>query len=287
MFGMHKKEIGTFISGVAGNAIFYFSGYVINIIPTWLSWLGFIVSTLIFFYGTYLIFFPTSRSQSKNGNDTKKRKILKKVISYIEYDNKGIYVIVENRERKIDVYCSKVAVYEINKLEESLTFFQMDLDKMMNSIRSLGAVLPPLPHERIEDIAIFIEHKSKEEMELLAVKSSKNQLVIKTRQNEQEVLTKGRYSIVIGIEVYPQEEEYSHSIIYKTIEVEYHGKAKLEVWESEISENKDDKRRKYAKVKSRDEKKMSSQRLLNFFKKSTRLLKPKVSPSKRKSKTSE
>lgn len=227
---MRKREYAAIIIGIAANAICLFLGYVLMAIPIWLAWVGVGISTMVFLYGFYLLFSPTSKTSKKESDKTEvKQKILKRVSAHIKYNDDRIYVLIENKECRIDINCTNITVYKVNSLDSNHTISYSDIEDAFNGFFAMGDKILA-PYARIKDVIIPVNHKDKKEMSLFAINSFENQLEFKTIALRNP-LNPGLYGLVFGFTVYPQREGYKDFDIYITARIDYHGGSDLELWE--------------------------------------------------------
>lgn len=166
-----------------------------------------------------------------------KPKTLNRVIAHVEYDDNKVYVLIENKECKIDVTCSNITVYKVNSLDRTHTISGLDMEDVFNGFLALGDKIL-VPYAKIEDVIISINHKDKIEVNLLAINSSENRLEFKTL-SPRNPLTPGLYSLVFGFTVYPQREGYEDFDIYITARINYRGGSDLELWELRNARTRD------------------------------------------------
>ncbi|MDO9545146.1 MAG: hypothetical protein Q7J07_00150 [Pelolinea sp.] len=158
-----------------------------------------------------------------------KPKTLNRVFAHVEYDDSKIYVLIENRESKIDITCSNITVYEVNPIGEGRTFLELNMHGMFNAWNAMAAsILSPLT--KVDDVIVPIKRKDKIEVNLFAINSTENRLEFKTLY-QREALVPGLYGLLFGFKVYPQKEGYEEFDIYITAKINYRGGSKLELWE--------------------------------------------------------
>jgi len=224
---MRKKENGAIIIGIAADAICLLLGYVLMAIPIWLAWIGIGISTIVLFYGFYLSFSPTSKKES----DTRevKQKILKRISAHVKHSDGRIYVLIKNKECRIDINCTNITVYKVNSLDRNHISSYSDIEDVFNSFFAIGDTVLT-PYAKNKDVIIPVNHRDKKEVDLLAMNSSENRLEFKTIA-PRNPLNPGLYGLVLGFTVYPQKESYKDFNIYITARIDYHGGSDLELWE--------------------------------------------------------
>lgn len=159
----------------------------------------------------------------------RKQKTLKRVFANIKHDNRRIYILIENKECRIDINCTNITVYKVNSLDSNHTIPYSDIEDAFNSFFALGDKILT-PYARIKDVIIPVNHKDKNELDLLTINSSENQLEFKTI-TQRNPLNPGLYRLVLGFTVYPQREGYKDFDIYISARIDYHGGSDLELWE--------------------------------------------------------
>jgi len=215
---------------------------ILNRVP-WYGWviIGIIVWIIgiAFNYHKFIKESENSQSANKDINEIKNKpncyikkkikKTLKKVSAHVKHNDDRIYVLIENKECRIDINCTNITVYKVNSLDSNHTISYSDIEDAFNSFFALGdKVLTP--YARIKDVIIPVNHKDKNELDLLTINSSENQLEFKTIA-PRNPLNPGLYRLVLGFTVYPQKEGYKDFDIYITARIDYHGGSDLELLE--------------------------------------------------------